>query len=78
MFCMNCGTQLPDGAKFCMNCGTKVGEVGAGAVHSGKKYPSYAMLYPDSMAYLESPAYQRERGLMTVSYTHLDVYKRQM
>ena len=37
MFCMNCGTQLPDGAKFCMNCGTKVGEVGAGAVHSGKK-----------------------------------------
>ena len=39
MFCMNCGTQLPDGAKFCMNCGTKVGEVGAGAVHSGKKYP---------------------------------------
>jgi len=32
MFCMNCGTQLPDGAKFCMNCGTKVGELGAGAV----------------------------------------------
>ena len=45
MFCMNCGTQLPDGAKFCMNCGTKVGEVGAGAVPAGKKYPSYAMLY---------------------------------
>ena len=67
MFCMNCGTQLPDGAKFCMNCGTKVGEVGAGAVPSGKKYPSYAMLYPDSMAYLESPAYQRERGLMKQS-----------
>ena len=56
MFCMNCGTQLPDGAKFCMNCGTKVGEVGAGAVPAGKKYPAYAMLYPDSMAYLASPA----------------------
>ena len=67
MFCMNCGTQLPDGAKFCMNCGTKVGEVGASAVPSGKKYPSYAMLYPNSMAYLESPAYQRERGLMKQS-----------
>ena len=25
------------------------------------------MLYPDSMAYLESPAYQRERGLMKQS-----------
>ena len=37
MFCMNCGTQLPDGAKFCMNCGTKVGGVGAGAVPSSKK-----------------------------------------
>lgn len=22
MFCMNCGTKLPDGAKFCLNCGT--------------------------------------------------------
>ena len=50
MFCMNCGTQLPDGAKFCMNCGTKVGEVGAGAVPSGTKYPSYAMLYTDNMS----------------------------
>ena len=39
MFCMNCGTQLPDGAKFCMNCGTKVGEVGAGAVPAGKNIP---------------------------------------
>ena len=24
MFCINCGTKLPDGAKFCMACGTKV------------------------------------------------------
>ena len=27
MFCMNCGQQLPDGAKFCMSCGTQLGEV---------------------------------------------------
>lgn len=25
MFCMNCGAQIPDGAKFCVNCGTKLG-----------------------------------------------------
>lgn len=25
MFCMNCGTKLPDGAKFCFKCGAKVG-----------------------------------------------------
>lgn len=24
-FCMNCGQQLPDGAKFCSNCGTPIG-----------------------------------------------------
>ncbi len=27
MFCMNCGQQLPDGAKFCLNCGTPQGSV---------------------------------------------------
>ena len=27
MFCMNCGQQLPDGAKFCNKCGTPVGAV---------------------------------------------------
>ena len=31
MFCMECGTKLPDNAKFCMNCGTKVGQVSAPA-----------------------------------------------
>lgn len=29
MFCMNCGQQLPDGAKFCLSCGTRQGEVSA-------------------------------------------------
>ena len=24
MFCMNCGTKLPDSAKFCLNCGASV------------------------------------------------------
>jgi len=28
-FCMNCGNQLPNGAKFCAGCGTATGEVGA-------------------------------------------------
>lgn len=27
MFCMNCGQQLPDGARFCLQCGTPQGEV---------------------------------------------------
>lgn len=24
MFCMNCGAQLPSGAKFCLNCGAEI------------------------------------------------------
>ena len=31
MFCVKCGTQLPDGAAFCSSCGNKVGEVPAAA-----------------------------------------------
>ena len=27
MFCMNCGQQLPDGAKYCLRCGTPQGAV---------------------------------------------------
>ena len=27
MFCMNCGTKLPNGAKFCINCGCKLDAV---------------------------------------------------
>ncbi len=27
MFCMNCGQQLPDGAKFCLQCGTPQGAI---------------------------------------------------
>ena len=26
MFCMNCGTKLPDHARFCFNCGAKIPE----------------------------------------------------
>jgi hypothetical protein len=29
MFCMKCGTQLPDEATFCFKCGVAVGERGA-------------------------------------------------
>lgn len=26
-FCMNCGKELPEGAKFCLECGTKIGDI---------------------------------------------------
>ena len=36
MFCMNCGQQLPDGAKFCLNCGTPQGSVSPTETNSAK------------------------------------------
>ena len=44
MFCMQCGTQLPDGAKFCVNCGAQLGGAstitaqGNGPANTGTKF----------------------------------------
>lgn len=35
MFCINCGTKLPDGAKFCFNCGARMPEMPNGTVPEG-------------------------------------------
>lgn len=35
MFCMNCGTKLPDGAKFCSNCGASTSQQEASSISSG-------------------------------------------
>lgn len=31
MFCINCGTQLPEGAKFCFKCGADMNQFFAGS-----------------------------------------------
>lgn len=36
MFCIHCGSKLPDGAKFCLNCGAAIS---AGSVPAEKKKP---------------------------------------
>lgn len=42
MYCMNCGQQLPDGAKFCLNCGTPLGSTSSQTmpVNDGTFVPS--------------------------------------
>ncbi|WP_024346471.1 zinc ribbon domain-containing protein [Lacrimispora indolis] len=45
MFCMNCGTQFPDGAKFCMNCGTSLDRRNADRLDKGEEF-SKAKLIP--------------------------------
>lgn len=36
MFCIKCGTQLPDESKFCSNCGTNLSTSNAENINSGK------------------------------------------
>jgi len=36
-FCMNCGTQLPDGSRFCGNCGAQQGTPAAAPVQQGQQ-----------------------------------------
>lgn len=61
MFCMNCGTKLPDNAKFCYNCGAKIpeglGPEGAAAPESPE--PS-APSVPESTAPAEAAAAPEE------------------
>lgn len=41
MFCMNCGQQLPDGAKFCLQCGTPQGAIAPGKAVSSEALNLY-------------------------------------
>jgi hypothetical protein len=36
MFCVKCGTQLPDGSKFCSNCGANLSPTNTTVVNAGK------------------------------------------
>ena len=44
-FCMNCGTQLPDGSRFCGNCGAQQGAAPAAPVQQ----PAQPTLAPNQM-----------------------------
>jgi len=40
MFCMNCGTQLPDGSQFCMKCGARLAAAPAGGAPQAAPAPA--------------------------------------
>ena len=44
-FCMNCGTQLPDGSRFCGNCGAQQGAATAAPMQQ----PAQPVLAPNQM-----------------------------
>ena len=39
MFCMKCGTKLPDDAEFCFKCGTRVPKAAAGSTTESQPGP---------------------------------------
>lgn len=61
MFCMNCGQQLPDGAKFCLECGTPQGAIApTNSVNAGPKF--VPAMCPNCNARLNvDPSYQIAR-----------------
>lgn len=46
MFCVKCGTQIPEGSRFCMKCGSKINEANVAAVSEDEESKTIAIL-PD-------------------------------
>ena len=68
MFCMNCGSKIPDGAKFCMNCGTQIGTVNSEEISipqektekeeiKEEKYVVFNLLNDVQIQYIEDTKY---------------------
>ena len=66
MFCINCGTKLPDGAKFCFNCGARMPEMPNGTVPEGAPAADKEEGVPaGSTASPEAPATSGQPGAET-------------
>jgi len=69
MYCMECGTKLPEGAKFCMNCGTKVIKekkpASARGCKPGKKYTEDTPNYTDRNLFdIMEHSYLKRHGII--------------
>lgn len=85
MFCMKCGTKLPDGARFCYNCGNQIEEIikeveenadNLDSVSNGIEKETKDELNAESSSYLESEIYKKIKifgGEFTVTKEHLIV-----
>jgi Double zinc ribbon len=56
MFCMKCGTSLPDGAQFCFKCGTPASTTGGGAAPAAATPPPSKPLAAAGVQELKCPA----------------------
>lgn len=78
-FCMNCGKELPDGAKFCLECGTKLGDTNAEqttrreTTYEGKIYkcPNCGDILDAYESVCESCGYERRGSKATSSVQEL-------
>ena len=75
-FCMNCGQEIPNGAKFCSNCGIATGEVKTETSERKTKYEGELHKCPNCGELLEAfvticPACKYElRGTVATSRVH--------
>lgn len=46
-FCMNCGSQLPDGSRFCGICGAQQGEQPAGQQLAPNQMQKNGIIFTD-------------------------------
>ncbi|NWF65800.1 MAG: zinc-ribbon domain-containing protein [Chloroflexi bacterium] len=68
MFCMNCGTKLPDGAKFCSNCGAPTSQQGISQLStetsiSGASKSEYEYIAQCRKALLSQAQWIEEHGV---------------
>ena len=87
-FCVNCGQELKEGVKFCANCGStviphkKVVKNERKTFYDGEihKCPNCGEVINSFIISCPSCGYELRGSSVTssVSYTHLDVYKRQI
>lgn len=74
-FCMNCGKQLPDGAKFCLECGRKLGDTNVEQItqrettYEGKVYkcPNCGDILDAYESVCETCGYERRGNETSVS-----------
>lgn len=71
MYCVNCGTQLPDNANFCSNCGTQLKATGSAW---GTPY-SAAPAYPAAQPYQAGDKFLYDVILVSPGAKKIDVIR---
>lgn len=67
MFCMNCGTQLDDGAKFCMNCGRPIAKADSSSSPKSQRNNAESTFATDEIHVIRSSSGDRSEVFVSCS-----------